>query len=349
MDDYQSRLERHKQVLKEEELNELSENEGLIQAFKAFCNSLGVNLTSEHFFYIPTIGIIAKYPSIISRLCENVIEDKEGLMDFNALKKQFTVKPFSRGALYAENFILLAHPYFRRQYYPNNNYAPIFLDLFWRLKDPAIQSYIALDPDRVRINVDNSAYKEFDTWYGAKFTHDIGSIKNENVKLVPPPDLSPWHISFMFNDVYALYIKWATVVKDGKQIKVFYAEEFKVHTVTIDHLGKELHPTKYIHSEFDLEAGIFRHFDGAIHLYKSSDYYARRDSDFNYNIKNAVQIKGAFQKLFKLNGIISLASWMEFISHFLTGNPLVFEYFEGVFPDHISDMLKAIRKSKESD
>jgi hypothetical protein len=100
---------------------------------------------------------------------------------------------------------------------------------------------------------------------------------------------------------------------------------------------------RYLHAEYDLSLGTFRHVDGAIHYYTEQEYYSRRDSDLNYNAKNSHHIKPASQKLFKMNGSISINTWIEFASHFLAGNPLVFEYFEGTYPPHILELLSKIR------
>ena len=101
---------------------------------------------------------------------------------------------------------------------------------------------------------------------------------------------------------------------------------------------------RYAHAEFDLEQNYFRHFDGAIHFYTQEEYYDRRDSDFNYNSKNDVKIKTLSEKIFKFNGKIGIEFWIEFLGHFMTGNPLVIEYFEGKYPEHIENI---IRKNKE--
>ena len=88
----------------------------------------------------------------------------------------------------------------------------------------------------------------------------------------------------------------------------------------------------------------FRHFDGAIHFYTSNEYYQRRDSDFNYNNKNNAKLKASSIKLFKVNGEIDIADWMELTSQYLTGDPLVFEYFEGSFPKYLQKIIQIKRK-----
>jgi hypothetical protein len=238
--------------------------------------------------------------------------------------------------------MVMAHPYFRRGYYKNSNFAPRFIEIFSGYNKDTIQKYLAIDNDRVRINVDNSMYMEFDTWYGAKFINTISDIQDGIVKLRPPLGLEPSDIEFFFGNTYSLDIKWTS--KNG--IKVFQAEEFKADKSRIVKNGNEYYPVKYIHAEFDIHAGTFRHFDGAIHFYTEEEYYQRRENDFNYNSKNSLQLKTLSQKLFKVNGQVTIEEWVNLVSHYLTGNPLIFEYFEGKLPDNILDTVEKLKTSR---
>jgi hypothetical protein len=334
---------KHLESLKEEEEEELTKNSILIKSFIDFMKQKGIELNDANFRYYQKTGIVAEYPNLISYLNRNLIVDKEGLLNFDKLCDSYERKFFANGYLYSKNFMLMIDPYFRRSYHNENHFAPRFVDLFWNLKNDAILKYISLDRNRVRIDVDDSSCIELDTWFGAKFNKDIKLIPDGNVKLRPPMDLKDFYISFFFNDIYALDVKWKT----NGVIKSFQAEEFKTEKVMVNQNGKEYHPVRYIHAEYDILESTFRHFDGAMHLYTSEEYYARRDSDFNYNFKNAAHIKTFSQKLFKMNGIIDIETWIQFSSHFLSGNPLMFEYFEGDYPEHIIDMLSAVSKGKE--
>lgn len=334
------------EMLKEEEKKELANNSDVISSFKEYMFQKNIVLTDKNFKYFQTTGVVATYPNIISLLHPSLATDKEGLLNFKDLCQTFERKHFLNGYLGSDKFMLMAHSYFRRSFHELNNYAPRFIELFWNYDYPNIESYISLDPDRVRINIDNSSYVELDTWYGAKFDKNIESITDGVVKLRPPMDIEERHVSFFFRSAYSLDIKWAT--KDG--IKTFQAEEFRTDEIKLSKNGIEYYPVRYVHAEYDLAQKHFRHFDGAIHFYTETEYYNRRDSDFNYNNKNHNHIKTLSQKLFKLNGNIDIGLWVEFSSHFFTGNPLVFEYFEGQYPKHIDEMLKKVRsqKSRES-
>ena len=329
-------------MLKEEEREELSKHAATISSFKSFMANKGVELTDQNFNFYPPIGITVSYPNIVNFLHDSLVNDKEELMNFNDLCQNFTKKRFVDGYLYDNNFMLMANTYFRRGFHKINNYTPRFIELFWNYHDANVDTYISIDMDRVRVNVDDSIYMERDTWYGAQFNKQISSITDGIVKLRPPMDIEHRHISFFFNDAYSLDIKWTT--KDG--IKNFQAEEFKTNEIKIEKNGIEYYPVRYLHAEYDLTEGYFRHFDGAIHFYTEIEYYQRRDSDFNYNSKNRDHIKTLSQKLFKMNGIVDVDTWINFSSHFLTGNPLVFEYFEGKYPEHINDMLEKVRHAK---
>lgn len=329
---------RYRQQQIEERKEKLRKHSILIQDFIKICAEKQIVLTIDNFDYVRTIGLVAKFPNLVTLLNPKIIVDKEELVSMAILDKEFSTEPIASGYYYSEKYMVMAHPYFRRGHNEANNFAPRFINLFWSYNREHIEKYIAIDNDRVRINVDNSMYMEFDTWYGAKFKNTIGDIEDGIVKLRPPLQLQASHISFFFDNTYSLDIKWNS--KNG--IKVFQAEEFKTNDIRIIKNENEYYPVKYIHAEFDINAGTFRHFDGAIHFYTEQEYYQRRDEDFNYNRKNNLQLKTLSQKLFKVNGRIKIDDWVTLVSHYLTGNPLIFEYFEGKLPDKIIEIIEKI-------
>jgi hypothetical protein len=332
-----------KRRFEEERREELSKNSALVDNFTKFAQSKGVELSVDNFDYTPTIGIIVQYPNIVGLLNHRIEWDKEDLVSVSKLECELSKRPFMAGFYYAEYYMVMAHPYFRRGYYEKSNYAPSFIDIFWRFERPGQDKYISIDKDRVRINVDNIMYMERDTWFGAKFHNSISEIEDGIAKLRPPLVLDPFDIEFFFGNVYSLDIKWSS--KDS--IKVFQAEEFKAETTKITKLGRDYYPVKYLHAEFDTNLKSFRHFDGAIHFYTEDEYYQRRDNDFNYNNKNDRKLKTMSQKLFKINGHLETKDWIELSSHFLTGDPLVFEYFEGKLPDRIAEIVDKVIASKK--
>lgn len=322
----------------EERMEELSKNVTLIKSFINYCASKQIKLTLDNFDYVQTIGIVAKYRNIVHLLNDKIYKDKEQLVEVSILDQEYKKEPFASGYYYSEKYMVLAHPYFRRDYCQNSNFPPNFIDVFWKYNIDKIQKYIAIDNDRVRINVDSSMYIERDTWYGAKFKSTISNIEEGVVKLRPPIQIKSFLTESLFGSTYSLDIKW--YLKDG--IKTFQAEEFKNADKRIERNRCEFYPAKYLHAEFDINAGTFRHFDGAIHFYTKDEYYQRRDSDLNYNKKNSLKLKTLSQKLFKVNGQIAVDKWIELTSHYLQGDPLIFEYFEGKLPERIIKILDKI-------
>jgi hypothetical protein len=343
MDEASEFQKKYLESLLEEEKEELVKHAEEINSFKEFLAKKGVILTNDNFNYQQTIGIVATYPEIIRYLHPSLVPDKEGLFVFDDLLQHFERRRFVNGYLYADNFMLMAHSYFRRGLHEVNNYAPRFVEFFWNNSETGIEKYISLDNHRVRINVDNTTFMELDTWFGAKFNRNIQEVPDGIVKVRPPADLRNSLVSFFFRDAYSLDIKWAT--KDN--IKSFQTEEFKTEVIKLTRDGQEYYPVRYVHAEYDIEKGYFRHLDGAIHFYTEAEYYARRDADFNYNSKEMTHIKTLSQKLFKMNGIVGIDTWIEFTSHFLTGNPLIFEYFESEYPKYITDMIQKFRQNTQ--
>jgi len=330
----------HKRQLEEQEL---TKNSGLIQDFINFCQSKNIPLSKEQFNYVQTIGIVATYPNLVSLLNNKIVPDKEELIELSILESEYLSKPFHPGYLFSEKYMVMGHPYFRRAYFEENNFAPRFIEIFWNYKAGENKKYIAIDLDRVRVDVNDSLYLERDNWFGAKFKNTISDIEDGNVKLRPPLGLEPFHVEFFFGNTYSLYIKWNS--KNG--IKVFQAEEFKAEKSRIIKNGIEYYPAKYLHAEFDCESKTFRHFDGAIHFYTEQEYFQRRDEDFNFNSKTGKHIKTLSQKLFKVNGSILVEDWVTLVSHYLTGDPLIIEYFEGKLPGYVTEAIEKIMNRQE--
>jgi hypothetical protein len=332
-------LARYQEWLKQERAEKLEENARLIDAFIESCATKGIELKRADFDYVQTTGIVAKSPGLLFRLIGEIPVERDGVLPFKTLLERFSLKGCQEGYLNCGKFLAMAHPYFRRGFGEINNFAPRFIEKFWTFPTESMSSFIALDEDRVRINVDGLCYFEADTWYGAQFSEDVASIPPGVTKLRPPPDLSASLVSFFFANAYALNVKWN---QEGN-IKTFQALELKTEDVKFRTKDGDIYPARYIHAEYDLTLGAFRHFDGAVQLFTEEDYFWRRDSDFNYNAKNAMQIKATSKKLFKFNGRIETSQFVDMCCHFFAANPLSFEYFEGKYPEHVTDAIARIR------
>lgn len=320
----------------------LAEASDLIGAFTALATSKGVILNSESFEYNHATGITAKAQNITNSLLGPISTERDGLLPFAEIAKRFPPHPHYEGCFASPHFVLMADPCYRRGMHPVANWAPRFIEMFWQFDGPSIKKYIALDKDRVRIDVDGLRYLEADTWYGARYTEDVREIKSGIVKLRPPLDLESSYISLFFANAYCLDIKWS----ESAGIKSFQALEMKTEDVQIELDGQHYYPARYVHAEFDLAANCFRHFDGAIQLFKEKEYLHRRETDLNMTMKTLEHIKARSRKVFKINGPLKTADWVEFCCQFFAANPLTVEYFTGEYPEHIVKMLSKIKASQ---
>ena len=102
--------ERH---LLEEEQNQLSEHQSLINAFKDISKQKGLVLNGEDFRYIERIGIVACFPGILNILNPEIRKDKEGLVSFKVLDQYLVRREQSDGLLYDDDHVVMAHPLFQ--------------------------------------------------------------------------------------------------------------------------------------------------------------------------------------------------------------------------------------------
>jgi len=89
--------------------------------------------------------------------------------------------------------------------------------------------------------------------------------------------------------------------------KQTHAIEFKNDEIQVNRYGTTVHPVKYLHAEYDLNAERMVHFDGAIQYYPTDEYLIRRDSSFQQNVSHGDLIKANSEKAFKLNGTCAFA------------------------------------------
>ena len=327
-------------MLQEIEQEELNKNRDLIHSFSKYCKKRDIILEAKNFHYIHTIGCYIEYPNILQSL-SCLQPTKDGLFHENKLLNSFTKRPHITGFYYADAYMPMAHPLFRRNYNPINNFAPRFVERFWQLDLPGIDKCIALDSDRVRINVDNSVCIERDIWYGARFSTDIVQTRNGSTVLAPPPDIPDLYDNF-FGEVLKLDIFWS----ESNDLKTFQAEELKKEYVTIELNGITYHPVRYIHAQYDLKKRTFCHMDGAIHLYLPKEFDLRKGNNLTFNRKNDKQIKPRSIKLFRIDGDIPVSVWSEFVSQFFTGDPQIYEYFAGHYPSHVTKVIDRIRSTR---
>lgn len=303
----------------------------------------GLSVTEANLKYSDKIGLTLELENIALILSPELDLDDDGLIKCEQLEKLFE-KKFKEGYYHSNNYMLMLTPFLRRGMHHENNWAPLFVMKFWKLNFNKMKASIRLDYDRIKIDVDDSILVELDTWFGAPFKKEITNIKDGISKLRPPLDIEEMDLNPIFNHKYSLDIKWST----KGNIKTFQALEFSNEDIIVRNKEEIYHPVKYIHAEFDIEKNIFRHFDGAIHLYTPEEYRSRKDSDFNYSYKNNQSTKAKSKKIFRLDGEIPKDIYLDLTCHFFTGNPLILEYFTGSYPQHVTEYLNRIRKKRSN-
>lgn len=338
MDELEKMQKETEKHWKEEENEKLEKNKDLIESFIQFAKGKKIELDKRNFSYSPTIGIIAKCENLVELLDPNLPRDKEGLVNFKDLYQKNMYNKKLPGFMGNEKYFIMANSNFRRNLYENNNFAPKFIEQFWKEKHEGYDAFISLDFSRVRINVNSTYCIEEDTWYGPKFKKEISDIKDGTVKLCPTMKFDAKYVNYAYDNCHSLNVYWKT--QEG--IKIFEAEDFKNETECINKNGIELYPSRYVHAEYDLALKEFRHLDGAFHFYTKEEYIIRRDSTIDHNKKSEVKIKGLSEKMFKFNGKINVDTFLEFTGHFYVKNPLILEYFEGDIPEYVKRIFDRI-------
>jgi len=101
-------IENHRRNLMEIQESELKQHSKIIIDFLDYCEKREIKITSNDISYIQTIGIVATFPNIVNLLNPKVKVDKEELVDFNLLTKEFNIKSFFSGYLFSETYMVMA-------------------------------------------------------------------------------------------------------------------------------------------------------------------------------------------------------------------------------------------------
>jgi hypothetical protein len=325
------------QEIFDKEQEELESHKHEIQEFKRYSSTYGIFIPQESILYAHTIGVVVRQKNILASMLPELKADKEGLFTWDGITKHLSNKN-RNGFFYHDKFMVMFHPFFRRGFSEDANYDPGIVKAFiyeGQKRNQALS--IALDVNRLRINVDDTFYAEYDTWFGPRFHQDIKIIPDGPAKLAPPLGCDKSLHERWFSNTQFLNILWTS----HEGIKEFQLEEVKDESIKVIYQGKMYHPARYIHAEFDLANAIFRHLDGAVHLYTDHEYNIRIQENLNVNVENyRGNIKPLSIKLFKINGQIQTDQFVDYCSLFLTHDPLIHEYFTGELPEYCAKAVK---------
>jgi hypothetical protein len=335
-DDLDQLRARHRSWMEQQRRGALAGAAKRIERFSDFARSRGVDMSTVAFDWAQAVGVVACGKGIVRSLLGPTRRDRDGLAFFDDLAAALPAS--TAGCFVGPEFIVMADSCFRRGMHPQLNWAPRFTEIFWELEGVGARS-IAIDEDRVRVDVDGPELMELDTWYGPGFNQDIATIPAVVTKLRPPPEAGPRFTEFFFANAHCLDVKWS----ESGGIKSFQALELKAERARVEREGTLWHPARYLHAEFDLQAKIFRHLDGAIQFLSDQEWGIRSGSDFNLARKSLDHVKPRSRKLFKINGRVQPAVFVELCCQFLHANPLASEYFAGEWPEHVRDAVARLR------
>lgn len=245
--------------------------------------------------------VLATCPELRSRF------DDDGLL---TLTDDFVL--FDGGLRYRKHF-LHYHQFLRRGFSSNPNFD--FLGTLARFRHETRNSYrIAIDHRRI-MNFDDYRHEmELDTWFGPKF----GRNKLDDPNFVGLTVVGRTYPNSL--DSYPLEkteFFWKT--NEAESIKTLEIEELSSPANPYEHWQIN----RYVHAERDMSNRIFRHLDGAAKVYAEDSYRARLSQPMPKNMRPAHYVK-----LFRIDGIIDLESWLSLVSMFYKGNEMVIEYFD---------------------
>jgi len=234
----------------------------------------------------------------------------DGLILLSALLQDFVY--LSQGVFKhkTSNLCLFAHRYFRRSQSRFNNFHFFFLDTLIALApNTEISIKIRLDRDLVGFYPSFHLVGELEFHYGPKYDDDISKLKPG----ITRHDSLP--LQRRFSDVSSTEFYW----KVERTENTFELEELKDNPSPAE---EGSYHCRYAHAIFNKDTGVFSHFDGAIRSYDLESMLDRVGKTFTQYGR-----KAHYKKLFRLDGRVETQIWKSLVTHYLQGNPLIYEYF----------------------
>jgi hypothetical protein len=230
------------------------------------------------------------------------LQDKDGLISIENLK------PLGPGIYQIDDFVVFAHPFFRRSLFRLNtlNY-PLLKNLQALTSNSA---KIALDPDMVGLATTYQGEREeLAYWWGPKFNDDLTSIPtgvthheaDETERII--------------HGISSTEFRWGVM----KDYHVFEAEELcdvPASSSVEDEFG-----CRYVHSMVEEKRGHIEHLDGSIRMYPREAMLERLDTDLAHATRHT-----GYTKIWRVDGEIPISIWKRLISDYFRDNFLVGEY-----------------------
>lgn len=250
------------------------------------------------------VECVALYDEDIALLAARSVFDQQ---DGDGLVEVADLEALGPGVFRHGALALFAHRAFRRGGTPLNTLNAPFLERLQQLPND-LRPRVALDPDMVGLAASYRPRLEHQYWWGPEFNEDLTKIRPGVTQHGATPR------ERFFSGIERTDFRWG----DRDDERIFEVEELREFP-TFDPAG-ERYACRYCHAIAGPD-GRLGHFDGAVRLYDADTIIARRSAD----IAHAGRALG-YQKLWRLDGGISVPRWKRLLSDYFRDNHLIGEY-----------------------
>jgi len=246
--------------------------------------------------------------------------DKDGLTDYRALLQR--MKQLQPGVFHDpdRDLLLFAHRFFRRNLSHRNKLNTYFLKSFIETakENDSLRVRIKLDPDL--IGHPNSLIEliELEYWRGPIYNDDISTIPSGVAEHKADERTR------FYEGIDRTQIWWKVPErrhKDGlsTNYRTFEVEELIENPS--GGLNEDQFGCRYAHAEFSEDKVAITHFDGAIRAYEGDSYLERIERSIDRAGKHS-----DYNKVFRLDGTLTIPLWKRLLTDFFKGNNLLPEY-----------------------
>lgn len=243
--------------------------------------------------------------------------DSRGLL---VLDKIFEPAP---DVLFVRDWAVPYHQFLRRGFGSRVN--DVLLAQLLKLWRAGLSVRVAVDERRLHPRSEHRRFEERDYWSGPPLTDTwLDDARHAG------PDIR-WHGW----PAGVQLLPWETA---GDHVAVRASltgatRTIEIEEVTADVLERycDVQLVRYVHAERDIERHVFTHLDGAVRYYDRSVYEARRI--IRWPTVDGESPSGR-RKVFRVDGDMDTAPWVEVVASWFRGNRLVLEALEGLAPGH---------------
>jgi hypothetical protein len=274
----------------------------------------------QHYFSLRGVVVFREEESVVLRTYPEL---KDRMDDDGLLRMDDDLRLFDGGIEYKDH-ILHYHQFLRRGYHSNPNYD--FLGRFSRYYHQSSERNrfrIAIDHRRLMPREHYLQIGEYDAWFGPPF--DPKELDDPNaIGLTVMTRSRPSEFDLYGDRIDRTEFYWS--FRDG--IKTLEVEELSSADVCHD---DAYYLNRYVHSQRDTARHVLQHFDGAVKVYLKDRYQERLANQMPKDPRSYQRIK-----LFRIDGDIEVAEWIELICLFYKLNEMVVEYLN---PEYFSQMF----------